>query len=220
MAWSRSHCSTAGPRGAGASDVPRSAANRTLRRFGVGGGAPRGPRLAWRRDPPCPRSVARGLGRPERAPRRGRHTVDVRPRRGISAAHRGGGTPRGRGGLSRRVRRVRAGAPRRRDMSDVSISGGVGGTHARTEDLARASAALDGARKRMEGVAAWARAARSDVRSAEWADALVAGHVEGALDWVNLGPGGAEGVAREIDEIARGLAETVRLLEGAERNAG
>ncbi|HEX7589392.1 MAG TPA: hypothetical protein VF362_00245 [Demequinaceae bacterium] len=53
-------------------------------------------------------------------------------------------------------------------MSDIAIVGGAGGTHARTEDLARVSAVLDGARDRMEGVAAWARAARSDLRSAQW----------------------------------------------------
>ncbi len=105
-------------------------------------------------------------------------------------------------------------------MSDIDIAGGVGGTHARTEDLSRASAVLDGARERMEGVAAWARAARSDLRSVQWSDGIVADHVESALDWVNLGPGGAAAVAREIDDIARGLAETVRLLEGAERGAG
>jgi hypothetical protein len=105
-------------------------------------------------------------------------------------------------------------------MSGIVIVGGAGGTRARTEDLARASAVLDGARERMEGVAAWARAARSDVRSAQWSDAIVADHVESALDWINLGPGGASAVAREIDDIARGLAETVRLLEGAERGAG
>lgn len=105
-------------------------------------------------------------------------------------------------------------------MSDIAIAGGVGGTRARTEDLARVSAVLDGARDRMEGVAAWARAARSDVRSAQWSDAIVADHVDGALEWINRGPGGAAAVAREIDEIARGLAETVRLLEGAESGAG
>jgi hypothetical protein len=105
-------------------------------------------------------------------------------------------------------------------MSDIAIGGGVGGTHARTEDLARASAVLDGARKRMEGVAAWARTSRSKLRTAQWSDAMVADHVESALDWVNQGPGGAAAVAREIDDIARGLAETVRLLEDAERGAG
>ena len=105
-------------------------------------------------------------------------------------------------------------------MSGISIGGGVGGTHARTEDLVRASAVLNGARDRMEGVAAWARAARSEACSSRWSDPPVAEHVESALQWVNLGPGGADAVAREIDEIARGLAETVRLLEGAERGAG
>jgi hypothetical protein len=82
------------------------------------------------------------------------------------------------------------------------------------------SGVLDGARDRMEGVAAWARAARSDLRSAQWSDAIIADRVEGALDWVNMGAGGADAVAREIEEMARGLAETVRLLEGAERGAG
>jgi len=105
-------------------------------------------------------------------------------------------------------------------MSDISIGGGIGGTRARTEDLARANVVLHGARERMESVAAWARVARSELRSTRWSDAPVADQVEGALDWVNVGPGGADAVAREIDEIARGLAETVRLLEGAERSAG
>lgn len=105
-------------------------------------------------------------------------------------------------------------------MSDITIAGGKGGTHARTEDLARASEVLDGARERMEGVAAWARAARLDLSSAQWSGAIVADHVDGALEWINRGPGGAEAVAREIDEISRGLAETVRLLEGAESGVG
>ncbi len=72
------------------------------------------------------------------------------------------------------------------------------------------------------GVAAWARAALGATRSDPWLvgdRAVVAAHVEDALAWVNAGPGGAWAVADEIDAIARGLAETVRLLEDAERGA-
>ncbi len=75
----------------------------------------------------------------------------------------------------------------------------------------------------MEGVAAWARVALSDFGADAWgagAGGVVAVHVAEALDWVNAGPGGARAVAREIEEISRGLAETVTLLEDAERGAG
>ncbi len=108
-------------------------------------------------------------------------------------------------------------------VSEISVVGGAGGTYARTEDLSRASVILGEARERMEEVAAWARMAQVDVGSGPWAwgsDADVAAHVTDALNWVNAGPGGAYAVALEIEEISRGLAETVALLEGAERGAG
>ncbi len=108
-------------------------------------------------------------------------------------------------------------------MSDeIVIDGGIGGTYARTEDLAHAAGLLAGARDRLESVAAWARAARADVADDPILTdglELSAVHVDEALAWVNQGPGGADGVASELGEISRSLAETVRLLEGAERGA-
>ena len=101
--------------------------------------------------------------------------------------------------------------------------GGAGGTHARTEDLTQASHILASARDRIDGVAAWARANASDFVGASWGSGEVgdiASHVVEALDWVNAGAGGARAIASEIEEISRGLAETVSLLEGAERGAG
>lgn len=108
-------------------------------------------------------------------------------------------------------------------MSDIVVVGGAGGTRARTEDLAQGSEILAGARDRMEGVAAWATIALSDLGGGSWgggAASVVSAHVADALDWVNAGPGGARAVALEIEEISRGLAETVTLLEDAERGAG
>ena len=101
--------------------------------------------------------------------------------------------------------------------------GGAGGTHARTEDLAQASHILASARERIDGVAAWARANAADFVGASWGVGEVgdiASHVVEALDWVNAGAGGARATASDIEEISRGLAETVSLLEGAERGAG
>lgn len=108
-------------------------------------------------------------------------------------------------------------------MSGITVVGGAGGTYARTEDLAQASHILASARDRVDGVAAWARATASEVVGGSWGSGEVddvASHVVEALDWVNAGQGGARATARDIEEISRGLAETVSLLEGAERAAG
>ena len=105
----------------------------------------------------------------------------------------------------------------------IDVVGGAGGTHARTEDLARAASALGYAREHVESVAAWARVARANAAADPLLVdglALSPAHVDDALAWVNHGPGGAEAVAREIGEMARGLAETVTLLESAESHAG
>ncbi len=105
---------------------------------------------------------------------------------------------------------------------EIDILGGIGGTHARTEDLDRAAAMLARARERIDSVAAWARAARAEVladpRFVEGLE-LSAAHVDEALAWVNQGPGGAEALARELGDTGRALAETVTLLEDAERHA-
>lgn len=104
-------------------------------------------------------------------------------------------------------------------MSGIAIAGGPGGSHARTEDLARASAILAAAGDRMEAVASWARASRSALMDDAWADPVIAAHVRDALDWINAGTGGAGAVAREIAHTSKAVAETVHLLEDAERDA-
>lgn len=108
-------------------------------------------------------------------------------------------------------------------MSGITVVGGAGGTHARTEDLDQASHILASARDRIEGVAAWARSNSAEFADGPWGVGEVgdiASHVVEALDWVNAGAGGARATVSEIEEISCGLAETVALLEGAERGAG
>jgi hypothetical protein len=77
----------------------------------------------------------------------------------------------------------------------------------------------------MDGVAAWAQATASEVvGGSRGSEAIgdvgdVASHVVDALDWVNVGAGGACATASDIEEISHNLAETVALLENAERGA-
>jgi hypothetical protein len=104
-------------------------------------------------------------------------------------------------------------------VSGIGIAGGPGGSHARTEDLVRASAILAAAGDRMDAVASWGRAAHVAVMRDAWADPVIAAHVRDALDWINAGAGGAGAVAREIARTSRAVAETVHLLEDAERDA-
>ncbi len=102
---------------------------------------------------------------------------------------------------------------------DVTIVGGSGGTHARTEDLSHAQALLDYARGRLESVAEWSRVARGQVAADPGAVEgleLSAAHIDDALAWVNRGDGGADALADECGRVASALAETVRLIEGAE----
>lgn len=104
-------------------------------------------------------------------------------------------------------------------MSSIGIAGGPGGSHARTEDLTRACAVLAAAQDRMEAVASWGRTARFATMRDPWADPVIAAHAREALDWINAGAGGADAVAREIARTSRALAQTVHVLEDAERDA-
>ncbi|MBN2177455.1 MAG: hypothetical protein JW722_07345 [Demequinaceae bacterium] len=101
----------------------------------------------------------------------------------------------------------------------IVVIGGVGGTHARLEDLDRATHMLADAAIRLF---AMGRA----IRAAGWCVSRIAVAPESLpvreraaerLEWVDQGPGGATGLAAEIEGIAANLEMTITLLEDAER---
>lgn len=103
----------------------------------------------------------------------------------------------------------------------ITVVGGVGGTHARLEDLDRAVALLEMIVTHLEAIG---RAARTGSH-------LVSGvpvpldrirERDRAVDdlaWIDRGSGGATGTALEIGDIAGNLKEVVHLLDEAEKSA-
>lgn len=102
----------------------------------------------------------------------------------------------------------------------VSVDGGRSGTHARTEDLARASRALAEAAALVDGVGAWARS-ETAARVGWLYGGPTFGHqgADAAVAAVDTGPDGASAIARELRDAARSLAELTRLLEDAEQGS-
>lgn len=103
----------------------------------------------------------------------------------------------------------------------ITVIGGIGGTHARLEDLDRAVVLLRTVVAHLEMVGRAARAGSHIVSGIDTPPELVRQRDRTAAEVarIDMGSGGATGTALEIEDIACNLKETVHLLEEAEASA-
>lgn len=107
-------------------------------------------------------------------------------------------------------------------MSDtLNVIGGIGGTRARLDDLTWAVGVLSTAAEDLKGVGTRARALRHTLVEIPAAAPYAHAHALAVerVAWVDAGPGGATGVAWDIEDVASNLRQTVDLLEEAERDS-